>query len=144
MEFILILIVIVIIIAIAYLPNRPFMKTKTQQNEPGTGDDYKLQYQSLLDLIQTLEAECERGEPTAEVCKQLERKRQQAAELLELINPALEDEFDSFQMEEDLDQIFPRATQGTFQNDAYICPNCGSHVLVGDKFCANCGKRLQG
>ena len=105
---------------------------------------YQQHYQNLLIEIHALENKYPVDSTPNEIYKQIELKRQDAAKTLCLINPGLDERLSFYQLNEDLGQLQDRKERESQQLDNFICQNCGSKVHGGDKFCANCGFRLQG
>lgn len=105
---------------------------------------YQQQYQKVLNEIQTLEAVNDLDTGQEDSFSELEEKKRTAADLLQKIYPTLDEELSFYQLDAELAQMQARVTSETQTQEIFICPNCGSKVWVGDKFCANCGFRLQG
>lgn len=106
-------------------------------------EQHQQQYQNLLDEINSLENKYPQDSNPEENYQQMEMKRRRAAKTLQLFNPGLDERLSFFQVDEDLGQLQDRKNSESQQLDNFICQNCGSKVHVGDKFCANCGFRLQ-
>lgn len=107
-------------------------------------EQYQQQYQSLLDEIESLENKYPQDSTPEEVNEQMEMKRRKAAKTLQLLNPGLDERLAFLQVDDDLGQRQDRRDRESHRLDNFICQNCGSKVHGGDKFCANCGYRLQG
>jgi hypothetical protein len=96
MDIFLIVIIMAIIIAIGLILSKPFMDDNSLNAATGFKDSNdEIQYQQLLRAIKTLEDRCKAGESTDDICDQLDQKKRQAANLLRLINPNLEEESSS-------------------------------------------------
>jgi hypothetical protein len=96
MDIFLIVIVMAIIIAIGLILSKPFLDESSINIAPGIKNNKdENQYQQLLRAIKSLEDRCKAGENTDEICDQLDQKKRQAANLLRLINPNLEEESSS-------------------------------------------------
>lgn len=92
MDIFLIVIVMAIIIAIGLILSKPFLDESSINTAPGIKNNKdEIQYQQLLRAIKLLEDRCQAVENTDEICEQLDQKKRQAANLLRLINPNLED-----------------------------------------------------
>ena len=107
-------------------------------------EQHQQQYQNLLVEINSLENKYPQDSAPEEISQQMEMKRRHAAKTLQLINPRLDERLSFFQVDEDLGQLQDKRDGESQQVDNFICQNCGSKVHGGDKFCANCGFRLQG
>ncbi|MBG0784693.1 MAG: zinc ribbon domain-containing protein [Anaerolineaceae bacterium] len=107
-------------------------------------EQHQQQYQNLLAEINSLENKYPLDSTPEEIYQQIEMKRRKAAKVLQLINPGLDERLSFYQVDDDLGQLQDRKDRETQQLDNIICQNCGSKVHGGDKFCANCGFRLQG
>jgi hypothetical protein len=112
--------------------------------EPVTQRDYEAQYQSLKEDIQVLEDRVQHGAATRKMKVELANLHQQAEDLFTLLTPSLINGVpQDYQPDIDSESPFIPTYDQTAHNDLQICSNCGSKVLVGDKFCANCGNQLQ-
>ncbi len=107
-------------------------------------EQHQQQYQNLLDEINLLANKYPQDNTPEENYQQMEMKRRRAAKTLQLINPGLDEKLSFFQVDEDLGQLQDRRNSESQQLDNFICQNCGSKIHGEDKFCANCGFRLQG
>jgi len=142
MDFYLIAITIIIVLAIAYILSRPFTNAESLQGSSGYFDAYQAQYQSLLREIKNLENDCANGE-NDEGCHQIVIKKEQAAQLLRLINPSLNDQPFSSQPVNASSSADTKPEYALRHDGFYICPQCGDRVMSSDKFCTHCGHRLQ-
>ena len=50
---------------------------------------------------------------------------------------------DHYEAEDKEKTVKQRSSKPINQNAIYLCPKCRKQVLAGDKFCANCGFKLQ-
>lgn len=107
-------------------------------------EHYQQQNQNLLYDIHKLENKVPEDSTPNKIYDQLDIKRKAAAENLRQMSPSLDERLSFYQVDEDLGQLQNRMDHKIQDQESFICHNCGSKVKVGDKFCANCGFRLQG
>lgn len=143
MDILLIIITLVIVMGIAYILSRPFAHLEPAAETPGDTQNVEQQYEDLIREIKTLQDECDHLETPEEICRQIEEKKQLAANLLRQISAAIKEQPTPYRADESID---PEETQpeNPFLHDSlYVCPQCGGHVATSDKFCTHCGNRLQ-
>ncbi len=143
MDIILIIITLVIIIGITYILSRPFTRLEPAHETLGNTQNYQRRYEVLLREIKTLQDECDHFDAPEDICKQIEEKKQHAANLLKLINAPLENNITHHVMDKPVDLEETQPENPFIGQSAYLCPQCGRHVATSDKFCSHCGNRLQ-
>lgn len=143
MDVLLIIIILAIVIAIGYILSRPFISADSGQNTPYSSGNYAIQYQVLLSEIKDLEAEYQPSEDSDVVSNRLVEKKQQAAQLLRLIDTPSEDKPSMRMPNAGLQDLNVQPEQDLPRDDSYICSQCGSQIKSSDKFCTYCGHRLQ-
>ena len=143
MDAFLIVIILAIVIAIGYILSRPFISADSGQNTAYSSGNYAIQYQVLLSEIKDLEAEYQPSEDSDVVSNRLVEKKQQAAQLLRLIDTPLKDKASMQTPNAGLQDLHVQPAQDLLRDDSYICSQCGSQIKSSDKFCTYCGHRLQ-
>lgn len=143
MDIFFIIFVALLIFMIVIMLVRLLQKEGAATIEPVTQRDYEIRYQSLMEEIQKLEDRVEHGAATHKMKVELENLRRQAEDLLTLLTPSLINEIPqdyqpAIEFESSTIPAFSRADH----SDSQICSTCGSQVIAGDKFCANCGTQL--
>ncbi len=143
MDTLLIFLTLAIVVAIAYILTRPFNNPSELQQSSFSNGDYEIQYLSLLREIKTIEQDCEAGDVSEDICNQLADKKRKAADLLRLMNQALDPD-QPFVQQPGVSSPLDTQPEGDTPNpNTHICPQCGYKVVSSDKFCSHCGKRLQ-
>lgn len=150
MEPLLIVIIIVLVLAITFILSRPFWKAAPAQgaaqgaamgDAKNSGDgshDFEQDYHQLMQEISSLEAQQDENLnlQDSSIFDQIEAKKDQAANLLHLVHPAIKEQAGTYEAQHsDL-------AQDNALEAAQICPQCGSQILDNDKFCSKCGHRL--
>lgn len=102
-----------------------------------------MQYQHLIMELHQLEMAWPQGSALEAFNAQLNQKRQQAAALIQQLQLQTDLESSYEQLDRTLDQMQMRTIDENVLTIPLVCPICGGKVLVGDKFCANCGGNLQ-
>lgn len=145
MDYFLIELLALLIVLLLLLIVRVIRLRKAHATEPITQTEHELQYQMLMQEIQVLEEACDQGHASRKLRNKLETKREQAQKLKPLISESMiADVSDHYQAEdEEITTRSPKKTQPVNQNAIYLCPKCRKQILSGDKFCANCGFKLQ-
>lgn len=139
LEMLALLIVLLLLLIVRVIRLRRARLTK-----PVTQTEHELQYQMLLQEIQTLEEACDKGHASRKLHNKLESKQEQAEKLKTLISKSMiADVPDHYQTEGNKKASQQKPTKPINQNAIYLCPKCRKQVLAGDKFCANCGFQLQ-
>jgi hypothetical protein len=143
MDILLIVITVVIIMGIAFILSRPFAHPKPATETAGKTQDYLHQYENLLREIKILQDECENLDGQDEACSQIEVKKHQAANLLRLIDTPLAENALLYPIKEPSDPEEAQPESLFLMDNTTICPQCGRRVASSDKFCTQCGNRLQ-
>lgn len=146
MEPLLIVIIIVLVLAITFILSRPFWKAAPAQgamyggveNSVDVNEDFEQDYHQLMQEISSLEAQQDENLnlQDSSIFDQIEAKKDQAANLLHLVHPAIKEQAGTYEA-----QHSDLAQDNTLEA-AQICPQCGSQILDNDKFCSKCGHRL--
>lgn len=145
MDYFLIELLALLIVLLLLLILRVIRLRKAHATKPVTQTEHELQYQMLIQEIQVLEEACDQGHASRKLRNKLENKQDQAQKLKTLITKSMiADVPDHYQAENETKTTqSPKKTQPINQNAIYLCPKCRKQVLSGDKFCANCGFKLQ-
>ncbi len=144
MDYFLIELLALLIVLLLLLVVRVIRLRRSSPTEPVTQTEHELQYQMLMQEIQVLEEACVQGHASRKLRNKLESKRDQAQKLKTLITKSMiADVPDRYEVEEKEKPVIPQKVQPNNQNTIYLCPKCRKQVLAGDKFCANCGYKLQ-
>jgi rubrerythrin len=107
-------------------------------------EQHQQQYQNLLNEIYSLENKYPQNSTPNEIYELIEENRREAAKILRLLNPNLDERLSFLQLDEEFRQLRDKKDRENQEQGFFVCQNCGSQVQGGDKFCANCGFRLQG
>lgn len=144
MDLLFIELIALMIVLLLLLIARIVRLRKNGRIHPVTKTEQEIQYQLLLQEIQTLEEACNQRTASRRLRNKLALKQAQADKLKTLImKSVISDVPASYEPAppKEASNLFKAQTGG--QNTIYLCPKCRSQVLVDDKFCANCGFRLQ-
>jgi len=95
MEPLLIVIVILLVVIIGYILSRPFDNPPEVPISPPQESGRHQAYQTVLDEIKSLQRERDSGGDIEVIEKQIQAKKQEAADLLRQINPSLDNESNS-------------------------------------------------
>jgi rubrerythrin len=154
MEPLVIVIVIVLVLSITFILSRPFWKAAQAQgaaqgathlatyggaeNSVVGNEDFEQEYQELMHEISSLEAQQDENLnlQDSEIFNQIEAKKDQAANLLHLIQPTIKEQAGIYESQHNT------PIQDDTLDAVQICPQCGSQTLTNDKFCSKCGHRL--
>jgi hypothetical protein len=95
MDPLLIVIVVILVVVIGYILSRPFDNPPEAPIAPSQESDRLQAYQNMLDEIKSLQRERNSGGDIEAIEKQINAKKQEAADLLRQINPSLDNESNS-------------------------------------------------
>jgi hypothetical protein len=143
MDIFLIIITVVIIMGIAYILSRPFAHPQPTSVSTGNTQDVHRQYEALLREIKILQEDQDLDDSSIEISSQIEEKKQQAAQLLRLIDAPLEEDLTPSPVQEPYPPEDTRPEALFHRDNTTVCPQCGRRVASSDKFCTHCGNRLQ-
>lgn len=144
MDLLLIELIALIIVLLLLLIARVVRLRKNGRMEPVTKAEQEVQYQLLLQEIEALEAACSQRTASRKLRNKLALKQAQAEKLQTLImESVLSDVPTSYEPEPPKESRNIHKSQTGGHNTIYLCPKCRRQVFVDDKFCANCGFRLQ-
>jgi predicted RNA-binding Zn-ribbon protein involved in translation (DUF1610 family) len=144
MDLLFIELIALIIVLILLLITRVIRLRKNGRIEPVTKTEQEVQYQLLLQEIESLEEACKQRTASRKLRNKLALKQAQADKLQTLImKSVISDVPASYEPDppKDIRKFHKPQTGG--HNTIYLCPKCRRQVFVDDKFCANCGFRLQ-
>lgn len=150
MEPLVIVIVIVLVLSITFILSRPFWKAAPAQgaahlatyggaeNSVVGNEDFEQEYQEVMQEIRSLEAQQDENLnlQDSEIFTQIEAKKDQAVNLLHLIQPTIKEQAGIYK------SLHNTPIQDDTLDAVQICPQCGSQTLTNDKFCSKCGHRL--
>jgi hypothetical protein len=144
MDLLFIELIALLIVLLLLLIARVSRLRKARQTEPVTQTEHELQYKLLMQEIQLLEEAVEKGNASRKLRNKLDAKRDQAQKLNTLISKSMiVDVPDPYQTERNLRNSSLHKTRPVNPNTIYLCPKCRKQVRADDKFCANCGFKLQ-
>ena len=144
MDYFLLELLALLIVLLLLLIVRVIRLRKSRPTEPVTQTEHELQYQMLMQEIQVLQEACDQGHASRKLQNKLDAKQEQAQKLKTLITKTMiADVPDHYEAEDKEKTIKQRSSKPINQNAIYLCPKCRKQVLAGDKFCANCGFKLQ-
>ena len=144
MDYFLLELLALLIVLLLLLIVRVIRLRKSRPTEPVTQTEHELQYQMLMQEIQVLQEACDQGHASRKLRAKLDSKREQAQKLKTLITKTIiADVPDHYEAEDKEKTVKQRSSKPINQNAIYLCPKCRKQVLAGDKFCANCGFKLQ-
>ena len=131
-----ILLSIALFLVVALFVARPFILPRQQPPKLTQRQILEAEKDALLAQIRALDFDAETEKQEQEIY-QLERERlmQQATAVLQQLDETI-----------DVDQAIEAAVAQLRQNEAVAvneCPNCQTDIRADDKFCSNCGHRLQ-
>lgn len=95
MDPLLIVIVVILVVVIGYILSRPFDSPPEALIAPSQESDRLQAYQNMLDEIKSLQRERNSGGDIEAIEKQINAKKQEAADLLRQIYPSLDNESNS-------------------------------------------------
>ena len=131
-----ILLSIALFLVVALFVARPFILPRQKPPKLTQRQILEAEKDALLAQIRALDFDAETEKQEQEIY-QLERERlmQQATAVLQQLDETI-----------DVDQAIEAAVAQLRQNEAVAvneCPNCQTDIRADDKFCSNCGHRLQ-
>lgn len=131
-----------IMVASVYLFSMFVFKGHTRQNRSQI-ESLQLHYQNLLMEIHQLEKDWLQGIVSEDLCFHINQKKQEAKAIIRQLQPNSDPETSNIELNETLDQMNQRFSPQINLSAPFVCSSCGGKVFGGDKFCANCGGRLQ-
>lgn len=144
MNLILVELIALIIVLILLLIVRVIRLRKNGRMEPISQSEQEIQYQLLMQEIQSLEEACNHGNVSRKLRNKLALKQAQADKLQTLMTKSMiPDVPDTYQPERKTKAGSLLKTKPVNPKNIYLCPKCRKQVQGDDKFCANCGYRLQ-
>jgi hypothetical protein len=144
MDLLFIELIALMVVLLLLLITRIVRLRKSGRVEPVTKTEQEVQYQLLMQEIESLEEACSQRTASRKLRNKLALKQAQADKLQTLImKSVISDVPASYEPEPPkINNKFQKQQTGG-HNTIYLCPKCRRQVFVDDKFCANCGFRLQ-